>query len=246
MGTSRTSFYNRGMQIHFLILVLAALAGAVGTAQAARPFMTDDARLTTEGSCQLESWTRSYANRSEYWALPACNPTGNFEITAGGGQFRSDGQAHTHDRVLQAKTLLRPLQSNNWGLGLAVGRVWHPAAQPGPNNLGSTFVYLPMSVSRRDDQLVFHANLGWVQDAQSRLNSTTWGGGAEYWVHPQVMVIAEAFGDDRQKPFVQSGVRFSVIPGVFQLDITRGTQPGGIGRQTWTSLGLRYTPDKLF
>ena len=27
-------------------------------AYAARPFMTDDARLTTEGSCQLESWAR--------------------------------------------------------------------------------------------------------------------------------------------------------------------------------------------
>jgi hypothetical protein len=234
------------MQVQHSLLVLAALAGSVGVAHAARPFMTDDARLTTEGSCQLESWTRSYANRAEYWALPACNPTGNFEVTAGGGYFKPDAQAHSHDRMLQAKTLLRPLTSNDWGLGLAVGRVWHPSVQPGPNNLGSTFLYLPLSVSRRDDQLVFHANLGWVQDSQSRLNSTTWGGGAEYWINPKVMLIAEAFGDDRQKPFVQSGLRFSVIPGLFQLDVTRGTQPGGAGRGAWTSFGLRYTPDKLF
>ena len=33
---------------------------------AARPFMTDDARLTTEGSCQVESWARLYTSRSEY------------------------------------------------------------------------------------------------------------------------------------------------------------------------------------
>jgi len=53
-------------------------------AWAARPFMTDDARLTTGGSCQLETWSRRYSDRSEFWALPACNPTGNLEITAGG------------------------------------------------------------------------------------------------------------------------------------------------------------------
>lgn len=234
------------MLVQFLLLVLAALASGVGVAHAARPFMTDDARLTTEGACQLESWTRSYPNRAEYWALPACNPTGNFEVTAGGGYFKPDGQTHSHDRMLQAKTLLRPLTSNDWGLGLALGRVWHPSVHPGPNNLGSTFLYLPLSVSMRDDQLVFHANLGWVQDQQTRLNSTTWGGGAEYWLHPKVMLIAEAFGDDRQKPFVQSGLRFSVVPGLFQLDFTRGTQPGGPGRSAWTSFGLRYTPDKLF
>jgi hypothetical protein len=246
MRVSWTASYNRRMQVQFLLLVLAALASGVGVAHAARPFMTDDARLTTEGSCQLESWTRRYTDRVEYWALPACNPTGNLEITAGGGHFNVDGQPSSNDHILQAKTLFRPMQTNDWGWGLAVGRAWHPSAQSGPNNMGNTYVYVPLSVSMRDDRVVFHANLGWVKDQQSRLHSTTWGGGVEYWLHPKVMLIAEAFGDDRQKPFVQSGLRFSVVPGLFQLDFTRGTQPGGPGRSAWTSFGLRYTPDKLF
>jgi hypothetical protein len=216
------------------------------TAWAARPFMTDDARLTTEGSCQLESWARHYSNRTEYWALPACNPSGNFEVTAGGGQFRADGLPGSQDRVLQGKTLFRPLQTNDWGWGLAVGRVWHPSSQPGPNNLGNTYVYLPLSVSAQDDRMVFHFNLGSVQDRQTRLNSTTWGSGVEYWAHSRVMLIAEAFGDDRQKPFVQSGLRFAFVPGLFQIDATRGVQPGSQGRSSWTSIGIRYTPDKLF
>ncbi len=55
-------------------------------AKAARPFVTDDARLTTAGSCQLESWTRFYADSTEVWALPACNPTGNLELTLGVGK----------------------------------------------------------------------------------------------------------------------------------------------------------------
>lgn len=129
-----------------LMSLTAALVGAA-PAMAARPFMTDDARLATEGSCQLESWSRDYSNRHEFWALPACNPGGNFEITAGAGRFRSDGQPGSQDQILQAKTLFRNLKPNDWAWGLALGRVWHPSAQPGPNNLGGTYLYLPVSVS---------------------------------------------------------------------------------------------------
>jgi hypothetical protein len=234
------------MSLRLLLVVSLALLAWQNTASAARPFMTDDARLTTEGSCQLESWTRRYSDRLENWALPACNPTGNFEITAGGGRFSADGQSASHDRILQAKTLFRPMQTNDWGWGLAVGRAGHSGLQPGPNNLGNTYAYVPMSVSMRDDRVVVHANVGWVQDRQSRSNATTWGTGVEYWVHPKVMVIAESFGDDRQRPWVQTGVRFSVVPGLFQIDLTRGAQASGQGRHIWNSFGLRYTPDKLF
>jgi hypothetical protein len=228
------------------IWVVVGMVWGIQGAWAARPFMTDDARLTTQGSCQLESWARRYSNRVEYWALPACNPTGNFEITAGVGQFSANGSPGSRDQVLQGKTLFRTLQSNDWAWGLAFGRVWHPSTQPGPNNLGNTYLNLPLSVSRLDDRLVLHANLGWSVDQHTRQNSTTFGLGAEYWATGRIMLIAEAFGDDRQKPFVQSGIRFSVIPGLLQVDATFGTQPAGRERNTWTSLGLRYTPDKLF
>ena len=228
------------------LMVLSAAAVAAAQVMAARPFMTDDARLTTEGSCQLESWTRHYRDRSEFWALPACNPGGNFEITAGAGRFASDGQPGSSDQVLQGKTLFRTLQSNDWAWGVAAGRVWHRSAQPGPNNLGGTYLYLPFSLSTLDDRVVLHANLGWARDRQTRREATTWGGGVEFWVHPKVMLIAETFGDDRQKSFMQTGLRFPVVPGLFQIDATWGTQPGSQERSTWTSLGIRYTPDKLF
>ena len=80
---------------------------------AARPFVTDDARLTNAHSCQLEVWTRIYPNSREFWALPACNPTGNLEFTVGGGQARVDGENPTNDYVFQLKTLLRPLTPND-------------------------------------------------------------------------------------------------------------------------------------
>jgi hypothetical protein len=230
-------------------LFLIFLCGWImGSAYAARPFMTDDARLTTEGSCQLESWTRRYQGRFENWALPACNPTGKFEITAGGGYFSmpSLSDNHTTDYMLQVKSLFRPLTANDYGWGLAVGTINHPAFVNDPNNAGSTYAYVPLTISRMDDKLGVHSNLGITNDYSSKNSLATYGLGAEYWITPVVMVMAETFGDHRQRPFFQAGMRYSIIPGLFQVDVTYGVQPGHSEANSWISFGLRYTPDKLY
>lgn len=219
---------------------------APACAFAARPFVTDDARLTTGGSCQLESWLRVYPDSSEAWALPACNPTGNLELTAGGGRARHTGESATSDYVFQVKTLFRPLETNSWGWGLAVGTIRHPEIHPGPNMLGNTYAYIPMSVSLNDGQAVIHANLGWLKDKASGLNSTTWGIGSEFRLHPNVLGIVETYGDNHGMSYGQVGVRYSVIPDLFQVDATFGQQLSGAGDSRWVSFGIRYTPERLF
>jgi hypothetical protein len=47
-------------------------------AHAARPFVTDDARVVDRGGCQIETFykeQRKYSG-SEFWFMPACNPFG--------------------------------------------------------------------------------------------------------------------------------------------------------------------------
>lgn len=213
---------------------------------AARPFVTDDARLTTGGSCQLESWMRIYPDSRELWALPACNPTGNLEFTFGGGRAKNEGEKATNDYVFQMKTLFRPLETNSWGWGLAVGTIRHPENNPGPNMLGNTYAYIPLSASFNDDKIIIHTNLGWLKDKASGLNSTSWGIGGEFKLHQKLLGIAETYGDDRGSSYGQVGVRYSVIPDLFQVDATFGQQLSGPGERRWVSFGIRYTPDKLF
>ena len=213
---------------------------------AARPFVTDDARLTTAGSCQLESWMRIYPDSKELWALPACNPTGNLEFTVGGGRARHDDAPATSDYVFQANTLFRPLETNDWGIGFAVGTIRHPEINPGPNMLGNTYAYIPLSVSLNDDKVILHANLGWLKDKASGQNNLSWGVGSEFKLHAKLLGIAETFGDNRSMSYGQVGVRYSVRPDLFQVDATIGQQLSGPGKNHWVSFGIRYTPDKLF
>ena len=60
-----------------------ALLAFADAASAARPMITDDARLTDAGACQLETWAHLHSRQKEWWALPACNPGGNFEFMYG-------------------------------------------------------------------------------------------------------------------------------------------------------------------
>ena len=144
---------------------------------AARPFVTDDARLTTAGGCQLESWMRIY-RIARAMGPAACNPTGNLEFTVGGGSDAPRRRTRHQRLCFPGKTLFRPLETNDWGIGFAVGTIRHPEINPGPNMLGNTCAYIPLSVSLNDDKVILHANLGWLKDKASGQNNLSWGVGS--------------------------------------------------------------------
>jgi hypothetical protein len=228
-------------------ILLACLIGSFSlSAIAARPLVTDDARLTISGSCQLESWVRVYQDSYEAWALPACNPTGNLEFTAGGALANYKYGSSSKDYVFQAKTLFRHLETNNWGWGLAFGTDHHPGNSPGPNLLGNTYAYLPVSASFNDDKLVLDMNLGWLKDRATGINNVTWGIGSELQATSSLIVIAETFGDNHNQPYWQIGGRFSIIPNRVQTDATFGQQISGPTSGRWFSIGLRLTPETMF
>lgn len=234
------------MKDHKIYLICAVAIVFPSFVLAARPFVTDDARLTTGGSCQLESWTRLYSDSTEIWALPACNPTGNLEFTFGGGGAKPKGMLASNDYVFQAKTLFRSLETNGWGWGLAAGTIRHPAISPGPNLLSNTYAYIPMSLSLNDDKVIVHVNLGWINDKATSLNSASWGLGGEFKLHSKLLGIAETYGDNRGMSYGQVGFRYSLIPDLFQVDATVGQQLSGPAASRWLSFGIRYTPAKLF
>jgi len=230
------------MLLRFALLLLLFSPAAF----AARPFMTDDARITTDHSCQLESWLRVYPKSTELWALPACNFTGNLEITAGGGHARYDESPSSNDYVLQAKTVLKTLETGGYGIALAVGKTQHPGSDLGPNGLGNTYAYVPVSFSFLEDKALVHTNLGWLRDRLTERDNLTWGVGSEYAIYKRLSLMAETFGDNRASPFWQAGIRTFLVPDRVQIDGTVGKQWNGDRDTRWFSIGIRLTPDRLF
>lgn len=207
-------------------------------AHAARPMITDDARIVDAKSCQVESWARG--NRegpNQFWAFPACNPTGNLEITAGGAVQHEAGGTRLASSLVQGKTIFKPLQTNGWGLGLAVGRaVDRPS---GEARAPSVYAYAPVSFSLRDDDVVVHLNLGLRNDRTLGHTFGTWGLGSEIRLRDRLQLIVETFGESRSRPFAHGGLRYWVVPDRVQVDATLGTRLQEGTREQWMSLGLR-------
>lgn len=218
---------------------VATLAGGLATglivshAHAGRPMITDDARIVDARACQLESWIQDNRDSTEYWALPACNFTGNLELTLGGALTREAGQTATTDMVVQGKTLFKPLETNGWGIGLAVGTVRHPQAAA-----RDWYAYVPTSFSFRDDAVVMHANVGWLRESANRRDYLTWGLGAEARLAERTWLIAETFGQGQDKPSYQLGLLYWLAPDRVQIDATYGNRHGGGER--WFSIGLVF------
>jgi hypothetical protein len=236
----------------------ALLALCTGAAWAARPMVTDDARIVDPGACQLETWVRFNRQDNEYWALPGCNPTGNLELTIGGANLVTDDPHFTGRSTtlqIQGKTLFRKMETNGYGVGLAVGGVVRSEglAQQVPQ----FYTYVPVSKSFLDDRVVMHLNLGAQRisrppyDAPLVFNlggqvirpepryAMTWGVGGEFALTDRLYFIAETFGDNHQKPYAQAGLRLWIVPNHVQIDTTLGGQAGDWGGSRWFTIGLR-------
>lgn len=224
------------------LLALLGLLAAIPSAFAARPMITDDARLTDAGACQVESWVHIHGQQHEFWALPACNPFGNFELTLGGALSFDGSRAESGAHVIQGKTLIKPLDTNGYGIGFAAGY----ATQPGSDHSGNPYFYVPVSLSLADDRMVLHTNLGYMRERENRENRLTWGLGTEVQLTARTWLIGESYGQDRGNPFFQLGVRHWIVPNHVQIDTTYGSQFGQIGQQHWISIGLRLISPTLF
>ena len=198
--------------------------------------ITDDARLTDAQACQIETWLHLHGQQKEWWALPACNPGGNFELTVGGALAYSQGAMQSGAQVIQGKTLFKALDTNGWGIGLAAGY----STQPGNAHSGAPYFYVPTSFSFADDRVVIHTNLGYTRERENHQTRLTWGVGSETQLGGRSWLIAETFGQNQGRPSYQVGLRHWIVPDRLQVDATVGDRFGGDDRERWFSIGLRW------
>jgi hypothetical protein len=210
-----------------------------GNAPAARPFVTDDARVVERRGCQVETFYKKQHrfNEDEFWFLPACNPWG-VELTVGANRINSEAVDDTRNAIVQGKTLLRTLETNGSGYAFTLGAV-RVNPEDGPNTW-NPFVNTIASFSFFDDRTVLHANLGAIKDRQADMTRATWGIGLEaLLVAPRLYAILETYGQRAEHPTRHLGLRFWIVPNRMQIDSTLGDQEGDPHRRFHT-IGMRF------
>lgn len=230
---------------HLFLTLAAGLACAClpHVAQAGRPLQTEDAGVLASGDCELEGSTVrltafSTTARSHTLQL-GCGLGLRSQLAA----FVTNGKAEderSRGFGFVGKTWLwRGADDTGavtlaWNLGTAKvdGDRWRHS------DTGLKVVY---SGPAWDDTTV-HANLGHARDEVGKQRSTTWnlalehGGFGATWV---LAPMAEVFGDDREAPWWNVGLRATVVKDAVFVDASFGRQIT-TGRARLATLGFKF------
>jgi hypothetical protein len=215
--------------------LLVALVAIVGAARADRPLDTDDATIVDAGWCQLESWVFRSRSTQRYWLVPACNPFGNLELQFGYARARTDEAGWSDDYVVQAKTIVKPLAENGWGVGLAAS-----AARFG-GGAERTWGYTGLLIVSRSlaaNRVRIDANAGAAYVYRTRHLGGAWGLAGSYDVTERVTLVAEVLGVGGEGWLAQAGARLWLVPERVQLDGTIGRSDFSGRTETIFTLGI--------
>jgi hypothetical protein len=220
---------------------LGLIAVGVATAShAGRPLATEDAAILDTGHCQVEAWIDRARDSTQGWLVPACNFGFDTEVQVGGARTRADGDTRFSEAYAQAKTLLRkPTEQEPWGVGLVVGVVRRPLNEV-HRGWDNPYVLVPFTQAICGTPFTFHANVGWFRNREARRDLTLWGAAIEAAVTPRATLLAEAYGENSEKPFVRIGGRWIAIQDRLEVDLTWVTRPGGASEERFVSLGVTW------
>lgn len=211
-------------------LLMAALPAIAG-----RPLTTEDASVLEDKRCQLEAWIDRGHDATQAWLAPACNFGGGIEWQAGGARLRTEGTTRFSVAYLQAKTLFPAAADSTWRAGIVAG-VSKRLLNERYRGFHHPYVTIPVSVEV--GEATIHANGGWSRDREASRNFATWGLAAEAPLSEMLTVVGEAFGQNRERPFLRAGARLSIVKEVVDLDLTVVTRPGGTRDERFVSLGV--------
>jgi hypothetical protein len=199
--------------------------GVAGAAQANRPLNTDTADVIQQGRCQFEPYvanTRSSGTPSLRSSILQLNCGVPHDTQLGVAYGRSSSAGRSDEAVSVAgKTNLVELKAGQTGIALAYGLGAAKDDSSGWKHEAS-WAYLIATRSLRED-LLAHANLGGSRSQSARRDSTTWALALEWAAAPQFDLSAEAYGDDRTKPWLATGMHW-VIKDNFSVNASFGMQ----------------------
>jgi len=204
---------------------------------AARPMLTDDARIVDPKSCQLESWIRDSKHITEYWALPSCNVSENLEVTIGGSLEGENGHSSFANELYQLKTIIQPIAINQTGYSIVLGNGRDPKRTMN-KVIQDWYLNVPISYPY-NDRLVIHTNLGVTHLTDEKTEKMNWGLSSEYNYNGRVDLISEVFNQSSNSTYFQFGLRYWLIKNRAQIDTTYMNSFNHIGEDQSFSIGLR-------
>lgn len=235
------------------------------SAQAVRPFVTDDARIVSKGQIEMEAWPELNVVGDEHtYGLHGMfgysfNEWFELIVGTGVGYDRRPREHTVANPIISPKILFTSAEVNSWmpGLAMDIGVNFNVGRGSLYDNAISRYWFMIATWRAFDDWLNIHVNLG---ERATRIEQVSrsqeyWGVGLDIGVvRREYRLIAEAYSGDPFEAIApdiafQWGGRWLKSDYV-NFDITMGTQREPIGfaqagpdREYWIQFGIRLLFD---
>ena len=206
-------------------LGLAVLLLASSFAHAGQPLFTDDAAVVAAKTCQLEAWILSNHDGRDYVAQPACNFTGNLELSVGAGRARPNEGDSSSLLQLQAKAVLFALDDRVWSFG-AVGGAARDTGAPHGNSAFQLFYAKALASWYPREDVEIDLNAG-VANSYGQGTFALAGAAIQYTIVTNVQLLAEAFRAEPGPTRYQVGARFIIVPDRLEAYASYGNRFNG-------------------
>ncbi|RDU60003.1 hypothetical protein [Helicobacter marmotae] len=216
---------------------------------AARPMITDDARVVDRHSCQLETWGVYDRNMFEYYAIPACNMFLDTEVSMGvmmSNAFIPDTNPsekfRTQQFIIGAKKIFNDLEEQGFSYGVALGNAYNFLYSQYKNE---HFIYVPISFAFLENTFLVHSNVGYkLKRNENEPHIYHLGLGFERELSQRFWLLGEGIYERGSRAQFQVGIRIWLLQDKIQLDGTYGNAFSG--GESFVSLGLRLLSDEWF
>ena len=227
------------MNLARCLLVTWACAALCSSVHASRSSVSDETDVADIGECESE-WVHQRLRSSgesvqrERSLRLTCGVGWNTELEAAHARQRRTA-ARGESLAVEAKTMLRARAGDRIGWSLAIG----VGAERRNGSWRRSEQGLALEATwQLGEQSLVEGKLGVVRDVLSRRDSTLWAVAVEHALHERFELRAELEGDDRQRPLVKAGLRWTLWPELLQLKLSHGVRSGP-QRERTTSVGLQ-------
>lgn len=221
------------------LLAASALVACATSALAERPLQSEEADVLDRSECEFEGVAAhasvSGASGSERALQLGCGIGHGTQLALGLARA-SAGGAHADGLALGGKTRLWQ-GSEDAGLALAYSLAWG-RADGGSWEHAETALNLAYTRAT-SKALTWHANLGHARDEIGGAAATTWSLALEHAGFGAFAPMAEVFGDDREGPWWNLGLRWTLADEKVYLDASYGRQMAS-GRARLVTLGFKF------
>lgn len=204
----------------------------------AQQMVVDDATLTVHRSFQFESWIGS----EESSVHPAVSATTWLDVAPG---IISTADHGFSNWLIDFKAVPKKLNDNDWAFGLVAAPVFDMNS-----TLQEFYSYVPISHKIAGSRTLIHVNVGAEGVKNNTDSGWSWkftkGLRADLRISDRITLLSELFGLNFETPFFQGGMRYSIVPGFLNMDLTYGQGfKKGIAYPGF-SVGLSVTPKPLW